>query len=130
MENKNLFFTVLVAVLILFVFGLFQGNIAGEVASDNNAYRGIYSCLDSDVNSEELAGYVEVRIGKDTQRYYDRCINGGLKVIENFCTINKNGDYSRAFTEVWCDFGEICDDGRCIEDTAKDTRGIYGIERV
>ena len=121
MENKNLFFTVLVAVLILFVFGLFQGSISGEVASDNNAYRGIYSCLDSDVNSEELAGYVEVRIGKNIQQYYDRCSGGGLKVIENFCTIDEDGDYSRAFAERWCDFGEICDDGRCIKDTDGDT---------
>ena len=126
--DKNVAVFLVIGMAIIIAFSTIDV-LTGEVASTNNANRGVHTCSDSDggIDIYEF-GTVEVEIGNSLKAYPDRC-DGPTRVFENYCNYYKGND--RGFTEEWCDDGYVCDAGECIIDTLAGQAGIttsrYGL---
>jgi len=117
MENKNILLFVIIGFIFLFIAGFFQErNISGRASKTGGI------CIQGD-------GYVEILHPKgEVKRYEDRCIQGGLKTLTNYCTTNKYGKQVRAFREEWCDPGYECrHSGICNIDMDRSSRQRYGL---
>ncbi len=113
MEDKKFIFFVLFAIAFLVFVSFFQGNdYSGEASKD----------LRGKTCSELGNGDVEVIVGGEERLYEARCVEGGFKVLTNYC----DGD-NRKFESYWCEFGTTCNHGECIPDTDRESSQRYGL---